>query len=228
MNGGQFGLRLIVVVFHALNATQHFGKIECLDGDTLRFENLFAIANGVERGRSRADGAYAQVAEALHHPAHSGEPFEIFGKLWRAGTFRVQCSDGIGNAVLSKIIASRHLAAEAVTARSDGHLLRIIRRGLNQYRHTKIGQPQGIGNGPFFAEVGQRNNDAVDPLSIALEQLGTAPRVFPRLYRSVLALFRRCLLYTSGSPAANSNAAIDAACPTHSVMTSFFTYCMVS
>jgi len=31
-----------------------------------------------------------------------------------------------------------------------------------------------------------------------------------------------------GSPAASSSAAIEAACPTHSVMTSFFTYCMVS
>ena len=107
---------MIVIVFHAVDAAKHFGEIERLDRDALRLQYLFAIAHGVERGWAGADRSHAQVAESLHHAADGGEPLQIMNKLRRVGTLGVQRGDGIRNAVLAKIVAGRHLAAEAVAA----------------------------------------------------------------------------------------------------------------
>ena len=187
---GQLGLRRVVVVLHALDAAQHFGKIERLDRDALRFQNFLAVADGVERRGTRANRAHAQVAETIHHAADSREPLQVFGELGRVGALGVQRGDRVRNAVLPQIVAGRHLAAEAVAAERDRHLAGIVRRGLDQHRHVQIGQAQGIGDGPLFAEVRQGHDHAVDAIAIAFEQVGAAPGLFPGFDRSVFAFFR--------------------------------------
>ncbi len=65
-------------------------------------------------------------------------------------------------------------------------LLGIVGRRLHQHRHLQIRQAQGVGNRPLFAEVRQRNDDAVDPVAILFEQFGATPGLLPRLDRPVL------------------------------------------
>ena len=83
LDQSQLGLRGIVVVFHALDAAQHFGKIERLDRNALRFENLLAVADRVEGRGTRADRSHSQVAEAIDDPTDRGEPLQVFGELGR-------------------------------------------------------------------------------------------------------------------------------------------------
>src|SRR5580700_2068963 len=145
---------MVVVVFHALDAAEDFGEVEGFAGDALRFENFLAVADGVEGGGARANGAYSEVAKSFYHAADSCEPLEIVGKLRGAGAFGVQGGDGIGDAILAKVVTCRHLAAETVAARSNRHLGGIVGRGLNENRDSEIGETQGVGDGAFFTEVG--------------------------------------------------------------------------
>ena len=43
----------------------------------LALENLFAVADGIEGRRARADGADAQAPQAFDHAADAGEPVQI-------------------------------------------------------------------------------------------------------------------------------------------------------
>src|SRR6266498_4187898 len=54
----------------------------------------------------------------------------------------------------------------------------------------QVGQTQGIGNSALFAEIWKRDDDAVNPITVFLEQLGTAPRLFASFDRPVFALLR--------------------------------------
>ena len=80
LDRSQLGLRSVVVVLHALDAAEHFGKIERLDRDALRFQNLLAVADGIESGGPRANRSHAQVAEAIHHAA---DRRRTIAGLWR-------------------------------------------------------------------------------------------------------------------------------------------------
>ena len=92
-----FGLRG-VVVFHPLDAAEDFGEVDGLDGDAVGFENFLAVANGVEGGGARADGADAEVAHAVRHAADGGEPGEILLKSFGIGRFGVQRGERVGDA----------------------------------------------------------------------------------------------------------------------------------
>src|SRR5205814_9867929 len=56
--------------------------------------------------------------------------------------------------------------------------------------HVQVGQAQGIRDGPFFAEIRQRDNDAINPISVLLEQLGAASGLFASFDCAILALLR--------------------------------------
>src|SRR5207248_8689847 len=66
----------------------------------------------------------------------------------------------------------------------------IIRCRLDEHRNAEIGQAQGVGNGPLFAEVWQRNHDAVNPVAVFLEEFSTMARFFAGFDRTILALLR--------------------------------------
>ena len=81
----------------------------------------------------------------------------------------MQPGQRIRNAVLPKIIAGRHLAAETVAAESYGHLVGDVGSGLDENGNMQAGEAQSIGNGAFVAEVGQRNDDAIDAMAVLLK-----------------------------------------------------------
>ena len=138
----------------------------------LASSSLLAVAHGVERRRARADGADAQAAQAAHHAADGGEPVEILGEDVGIGSFGVQRGQRVRNAVLLEVVAGRHLAAEAVAAVADGHQSGRVGRGLHQHGHVEVGQAQRVGDGALVAEIRQRDDDAVDLVAVALEEVG--------------------------------------------------------
>ena len=44
----------------------------------------------------------------------------------------------------------------------DGHVVGAVGRGLHQHRNLEPGKADGVDNAALFAEVGQRDDDAVD------------------------------------------------------------------
>ena len=72
-----FRLHVGVVVLQPADAAEDLGEVERLDGDAVGFEQFLAVADGVERRRPRADGADAQLAQAVGDAADRGEPREV-------------------------------------------------------------------------------------------------------------------------------------------------------
>ncbi len=118
------------------------------------FQQLFAEAHGVESQRSRAHGAHAQRAQAIHHPANAQEVGEVFLEAFRLGMRSMFAGQGVFETVLTQVIADGNLAAEAIAAALNRQIHRIIRIGLHQDRHIQLGQFQGINHAFFIAEVG--------------------------------------------------------------------------
>src|SRR5437660_7386751 len=71
-----------ISVLHPADAAKNFRKIQRFDRDTTSFQQLFAIAHGVEGSGPGANRPDAQVLQAFHNPADSSKPFEIFLKLF--------------------------------------------------------------------------------------------------------------------------------------------------
>ena len=70
------------------------------------------------------------------------------------------------------LLQAAHLAAEAVAAHGDGHGVGAVGRGLHQHRNLEPGEADGVHDAALLAEVGQRDDDAVDLVGVLLEQLG--------------------------------------------------------
>ena len=122
--------------------------------------------------------------------ADCGKPFQVgleFGRIERLG---VQRGQRILDAVLHHVVTRAHLAAEAVAAHGNGHVVGAIGRGLHQHRNLQPGQTNGIDDAPLFTEVGQGDDDAVDLVGMLLEQLRTALRFSVSLDRAVGGLLR--------------------------------------
>jgi len=100
----------------------------------------------------------------------------------------MQRGQGIGDPVLRKVVADRHLSAETVAAKSDRHIRRHIRRRLDQHRNAQPRQTECVSNRALVPEVRQGDNNSVDTILILAEQLGAPHRVFIRLDGSVFAL----------------------------------------
>ena len=101
-----FRLHVGIVVLHAVDAAEDFGKIERLDGDAARFEKLLAVADGVERRRPRADGADAQLAQAVaRRGRRAANQCEILRRTRRIRRFGVQRGQRVRNAVLLEVVA---------------------------------------------------------------------------------------------------------------------------
>ena len=119
-----------------------------------------------------------------------GEPLEIGLELGRRQALGVQRGQRVGNAVLHHVVAGAHLAAEAVAARGDGHGVGAVGRGLHQHRNLQPGEPDRIDDAALFAEVGQRDDDAVDLFGVLLEQLRAVLRLGVGFHRAVFRFFR--------------------------------------
>ena len=120
--------------FHACDATKNFREIEGLDGDAAGFENLFAVAHGVERRGPRADSADAQVAQAVHDSADAERTIRGRGGTRLTAELGVQSRQRIGDAVLREIVAGRHFAAKTVAA-----VRMVMRLGVSGVACTSTG-----------------------------------------------------------------------------------------
>ena len=142
-----------VVVLEAGGAAHDFGEVERFDGDAVGFENFFAVADGVEGGGTRADGADAKPLEAFDDAADGEEPVQIFLETCGVGRFGVQCRERIRDSVLREVVAGRHFSAKAVAAIGDQHARWRIRRGLHQDGNAEVGHAERVRDGAFIAEV---------------------------------------------------------------------------
>ncbi len=156
----------------------------------MRFENLLAVTHGVERGRTRANRTHAKVPEAIDHPAGRNEPLEVLPELRRIRRFRMKSGDGVGDAILPKVVASRHLAAKTVAAKRDRHLPGVIRSSLHEHGDMQVCEPKRIGNRALLPEVGQSHDDAINSIPILFKQVRAAPGLLPRFDCAVLTLLR--------------------------------------
>ena len=116
----------------------------------VRFEHLLAVADRVEGRRAARRSRRCAVAETPYHTADCRKPSQVLGNSARIGVLGVQCGEGVRDAVLAEVVAGGHLAAEAVAAEVDGHLRGIVWRGLDQHRHTQIGQAQASRQSPVL------------------------------------------------------------------------------
>ena len=90
---------------------------------------------------------------------------------------------------MAQVIAGGHFSAEAVAAVQDGHLRRIVGRGLHEHRNVEAGEAKSVGDGALVAEVGKRDDHAIDTLAIFLKQGGAAFRLVVSLDGAVFAFF---------------------------------------
>ena len=60
---------------------------------------------------------------------------------------------------------------------------------MNQHRHVEAGHLQAVGHAAFIAEVGERDDDAVDGFPVPLEEIGALLGVFPRFHCAELGVF---------------------------------------
>ncbi len=190
-DGRELGLRCVVGVLHAGDAAHDFAEVEGFDGDAAALQQFFRVADGVECGGTRADGADAEVLQAANDAADGGEPGEVGGELGRVGGLGVQRGERVGDAVLGEVVADGHLAAEAVAAMGDGHLGGRVGRGLDEDGDAQIGETDGVGQAALLAEVGQGDDEAVDGGGVGLEEGGTLFGVLVGLDRAVGGDFRR-------------------------------------
>ncbi len=186
LDGGELGLDGVVRVLQPVDAAEDLGQIEGFYGDAGAFEQLLRIANGIEGGRTRANGADAQIAEAADDAADRCEPGEVLREALGVGRRGVQRGDGVRDAVLLHVVAGRHLAAEAIAAIGDLHVVGAVGRRLHQHRHLQRGVADGIDDAALLAEVRERDEDAVDLVAMLAEELRATARFIRSLYRAEL------------------------------------------
>ena len=106
---------------------------------------------------------------------------------------RTVCSVGqrVGDVVLAQVVADAHLAAEAVAAVVDGHLLRVVRERMHQHGYVEAGETDRVGNCALVAEVRERDQDAVDLVTVLPEHLGAEPGLLQRFDGAIVGALRR-------------------------------------
>ena len=53
----------------------------------------------------------------------------------------------------------------------------VVVERVDEHRHVELGPAQRVGHGALVAEVGQRDEHAVDPIAIGAEEIGAGARV---------------------------------------------------
>lgn len=104
---------------------------------------------------------------------------------------RVIASERILQPVLAQVVADRNLAAERVAPPVEAELIEIVRAGLDQNRHAHVAEADRVGHALLIAEVGQADQDSVDPVAIAAQQFAAFLRIGPGLDRAQLRVLRR-------------------------------------
>ena len=93
-----------------------------------------------------------------------------------------------GQPVLTQVVADRDLSAERIPTPLYVQLIQVVGVGLHQDRHGEARQPQRISDALLVAEVRQADEDAVDAVAVAAEELGTRHGVLPGFYGAELGV----------------------------------------
>ena len=181
LNRTEFVLQIRLVVLHLFDPAQSFREIERLDSDAAGFEQLFAVADGIEGRGTRAERSDARVLQFPQHVAGRGEPAQIGAEFLAVRIHRVLARKRKANAVLAEVVADRHFPTEAVAAMFDGHLFAIVIECVDKDRHVEPGPAQGIGHRALIAKVRQCHQHTVNIVTMRFEQIGTFLRVGQRL-----------------------------------------------
>ena len=186
----QLHLHRIVGVLQPADAAKDLAEVQRVHVDAGTLKQLLAVADGVERGGTRADGADSAVAQALDHAANGSEPRQIPGEFGAIERFGMQRRQRIRNFVLRQIVAGAHLAAEAIAPHGDGHVVGAIGRGLDEHGYVQAGGPQRLHLAALFTKIGQRDDDAVDLVAVAVKQLRALAGIRTGFHSTVLRVFR--------------------------------------
>ena len=187
----ELGRHAGVVVGQAGDAAKDLGEVKGLDGDAALLQQLLAEAHGVECLRACANGSDAGVLEAAYDTADGPKAGQVGAEFLALRVGRVRLGERVLDAVLLEIVAVRHLAAERVATVLDRHVLGVVGECLEQDGHVEFGPAQGVGDGAFVAEVGQRDQHAVDLVAVGAEEVGAAAGFLDALDGPVARLFGR-------------------------------------
>ena len=152
-----------------------------------RLEQLLAEPDGVERRRPGADGADAQAAQPLHHPAHAVEP--LAGRCANTADAGVSVCREVseyGMPYCFRLLQADILPQKLSRRSCDRHRPGSSGVACTSTGTSQVGQAQGVGDRPLLAEVRQRDDHAVDLVAVAVEQLGAPARLLARGHRAVL------------------------------------------
>ena len=131
-----------IVVLHARDAAEDFREIDRLDGDAVRFQNLLAVANGVERRGPRADRADAQPAQAVRPRGRRRRTSRDPCGTVRNPALRCAASSASTECRTASGYCRPTSCRRSCRGGRDRHLARRVRRRLDQHRHVQVGQAQ--------------------------------------------------------------------------------------
>jgi len=148
---------------------------------------VFRCSARVESGGARADAAHAQVAQAVGYAADCRKPRQVVLKSEsQAHVCSLVSEYGIP-------YCRRLLQADIFPQKLSRRCRIVIFDASSAWpapaRERRGGRGGGVGDGALVAEVGQRDDYAIESLAIPAEQGGAALRFVVSLDRAVLAVF---------------------------------------
>lgn len=171
-NGFHFRFHFSVVVGNLLCGEEYFRQVGGYHRDARALQELLARPAGVESQGARANLSDAAVAQGVDHAAHGGELVDVFHEIIAIYGIGVEACVGEGDAVLVEVVAHRYLAAEGVASAVEVHLVVLVVACLHEYGHVEFGAADGVDDSYLEAEIGQRDNNAVDFLAMLTEEVG--------------------------------------------------------
>jgi hypothetical protein len=176
-----FGDDALVGLAEFRGGTEDFGEIDGGDGDAVAFEDFFRVAHGIESAGTRADGADADLAQALHDAGHGDEVLQVGAERCVERMHDVFRRERVGDAGLAEIVADGNLAAEGVAATDDVEAVEVVGVALHEDGDVEAGELQRVGHALLVAEVRQAHEDAGKAVAVLPEEVGALAGVAVRL-----------------------------------------------
>jgi hypothetical protein len=92
---------------------------------------------------------------------------------------------------LAKVVARRDLSTEGITTPIEPELIEIVWTRLHQNGYANISQSYRVCNALFISEVWKADEDAVQTIAIAPQQVSALLRIGPSLDSSELRILLR-------------------------------------
>ncbi len=109
------------------------------------------------------------MTQTIDYPTDSGKTVNILFQQRVVDRIGMQGGIRKGNAILIEVVAHANLATEGITTRVKVNLVVLIVASLYHHGYIEVGIADGIDDTDLKAEVGQRNDDAVDFIAMLTE-----------------------------------------------------------